>query len=112
MIPSKGETRILIVDDDVAVRNTMYEYITTAGYYSKAVPCAEDALDILGTDNFHVVITDIMLPAMSGLELTRLIKINNTSDVIVMTGYSDDYSYEEYYLPTLIKRLFKRYIYL
>ncbi len=95
MIPSKGETRILIVDDDVAVRNTMYEYITTAGYYSKAVPCAEDALDILDKDNFHVVVTDIMLPAMGGLELTRLIKRNNTSDVIVMTGYSDDYSYEE-----------------
>ncbi len=95
MVPSKAETRILIVDDDVAVRSTMHEYITTAGYSSEAVACAEDALESLAKDNFHVVIADIMLPGMGGLELTKLIKRDNASDVIVMTGYSDDYSYEE-----------------
>jgi diguanylate cyclase (GGDEF)-like protein len=91
----KADTRILIVDDDVAVRNTMHEYIKAAGYYSEAVSCAEEALEFLGKDNFHVVVTDIMLPAMGGLELTKLIKRDNASDVIVMTGYSDDFSYEE-----------------
>ena len=95
MVLPKAETRILIVDDEVAVRNTMHEYITTAGYYSEAVACAEDALELLETDSFHVVITDIMLPGMGGLELTKLIKRDNASDVIVMTGYSDVYSYEE-----------------
>ena len=78
-----------------AVRNTMHEYIKTVGYYSEAVSCAEEALELMGKDNFHVVVTDIMLPAMGGLELTKLIKKDNASDVIVMTGYSDDYSYEE-----------------
>jgi len=95
MAPSKADTRILIVDDEVDVRNTMYEYIKTAGYYAEAVSCAEEALESLGKDNFHVVVTDIMLPAMGGLELTKLIKRDNVSDVIVMTGYSDDFSYEE-----------------
>jgi diguanylate cyclase (GGDEF)-like protein len=95
MALSKADTRILIVDDDVAVRNTMYEYITAAGYYSEAVSCAEEALESLEKDNFHVVVTDIMLPAMGGLELTKIIKRDNASDVIVMTGYSDDFSYEE-----------------
>jgi diguanylate cyclase (GGDEF)-like protein len=95
MASSKADPRILIVDDDVAVRNTMFEYIKTAGYYCEAVSCAEEALESLGKDNFHVVVTDIMLPAMGGLELTKLIKRDNASDVIVMTGYSDDFSYEE-----------------
>ena len=95
MALSKTDTRILIVDDDVAVRTTMHEYIKTAGYYSETVSCAEEALELLGRDHFHVVVTDIMLPAMGGLELTKLIKRDNASDVIVMTGYSDDYSYEE-----------------
>ena len=65
------------------------------GIIAEAVSCAEEALESLGKDNFHVVVTDIMLPAMGGLELTKLIKRDNASDVIVMTGYSDDFSYEE-----------------
>jgi len=95
MALSPADTRILIVDDDVAVRNTMYEYIKTAGYIPETVSCAEEALELLRKHNFHVVITDIILPAMGGLELTKLVKKDNASDVIVMTGYSDDYSYEE-----------------
>jgi diguanylate cyclase (GGDEF)-like protein len=95
MAPAKKKVQILIVDDDVAVRNTMNEYINTAGYESDAVSCAEEALERLEKKSFHVVITDIILPAMGGLDLTKIIKKDNDSDVIVMTGYSDDYSYEE-----------------
>ncbi len=93
-IPSK-DIHILIVDDDKNVRNTMNEYVIAAGYSSRAVSCAEEALELLESNTFQVVITDIILPAMGGLELTKTIKKDNDSDVIVMTGYSDDYSYEE-----------------
>jgi len=95
MVRSKANTRVLVVDDDEDVRNTMNEYIQAAGYNSKAVSCAEEALEILKKDEFQVIITDINLPAMGGLELTKSIRQNNDSDVIVMTGYGDDYSYEE-----------------
>ena len=92
---SNTNRRILIVDDDSAVRRTMKEYIQNAGYSSEAVSCAEEALELLEKESFQVVITDIKLPAMGGLELTKTIKMDKDSDVIVMTGYSDDYSYEE-----------------
>jgi diguanylate cyclase (GGDEF)-like protein len=95
MVRSKSNTRVLIVDDDEAVRNTMNEYIQAAGYNSEAVSCAEAALEIMQKDEFQVIITDIILPAMGGLELTKSIRKNNDSDVIVMTGYGDEYSYEE-----------------
>jgi diguanylate cyclase (GGDEF)-like protein len=95
MANSAPKTRVLIVDDDEAVRNTMNEYIQTAGYDSEAVSCAEEALELMKKDDFQVIITDIILPAMGGLELTKSIRKHNDSDVIVMTGYSDDYSYEE-----------------
>ncbi len=95
MARSIGNTRVLVVDDDEAVRNTMNEYIQTAGYHSEAVSCAEEALELMKKDEFQVIITDIILPAMGGLELTKSIRKNKNSDVIVMTGYSDDYSYEE-----------------
>jgi len=95
MVRSKGNTRVLIVDDDEAVRSTMNEYIQTAGYNSEAVSCAEEAIETIKKDEFQVIITDIILPAMGGLELTKSIKKTNDTDVIVMTGYGDEYSYEE-----------------
>jgi diguanylate cyclase (GGDEF)-like protein len=95
MVRSKDNTRVLIVDDDEAVRSTMNEYIQTAGYDSEAVSCAEEALETIKKNEFQVIITDIILPAMGGLELTKSIKKTNDTDVIVMTGYGDDYSYEE-----------------
>jgi diguanylate cyclase (GGDEF)-like protein len=95
MTRSIANKRILIVDDDQVVRNTMSEYIKNAGFKAEAVSCAEEALELVEKETFQVVITDIKLPAMGGLELTKSIKKENDSDVIVMTGYSDDYSYEE-----------------
>lgn len=95
MVRSKDNTRVLIVDDDEAVRSTMNEYIQTAGYDSEAVSCAEEALETIKKNEFQVIITDIILPAMGGLELTKSIKKAHDTDVIVMTGYGDEYSYEE-----------------
>ena len=89
------DAHILIVDDDAAIRESMDEFVGMAGFRSSTAASAEDALDILDHDYFDVVITDIMLPGMDGLELTDRIKKKHEIDVIVMTGYSGDYSYEE-----------------
>ena len=86
---------ILIVDDDLSIRNTMQEYIKNAGFASQTASTAEEALELIRINKYAVVITDIRLPGMGGLELTKVIKKDNGSDVIVVTGYSDDYSYEE-----------------
>ena len=95
-MPNAGkENNILIVDDEIGVRNSMHEFIEMAGYHSTIASSAEEAIDLLKKNNIQVVITDIMLPGMGGLELTKLIKRKFNSDVIVMTGYSGDYSYEE-----------------
>ena len=95
MAKSNKYFQILIVDDDRSVRTTINEYIQSAGYSSQTAASAEEALELIKKNSYHVVITDIILPAMGGLELTKVIKKNNGSDVIVVTGYSDDYSYEE-----------------
>jgi two-component system, cell cycle response regulator len=86
---------ILIVEDDLAVRNSMAEFITITGFDCQVASSAEEAIDILKTTEFQVVITDIMMPGMDGLELTDIIKKDYDIDVIVMTGYSGQYSYEE-----------------
>ncbi len=86
---------ILIVDDESTVRHPMNEFIKLSGYNSFEAASAEEAIDILKTNSIQVVITDIMLPEMGGFELTELIRKEYDSDVIVITGYSDIYSYEE-----------------
>jgi len=88
-------TNILIVDDDLSIRNTIQEYINNAGFVSQTASTAEEALELIKNNKYAVVITDIRLPGMGGLELTKVIKKDNGADVIVVTGYSDDYSYEE-----------------
>jgi len=92
---SKTDTSILIVDDDPDIRSSIHEFIGMAGYKSFEASSAEQALEILKTNTIHVVLTDIRLQGMDGLELTDLIKNSYDTDVIVMTAYIGDYSYEE-----------------
>ena len=89
------KVRVLIVDDDLGIGDSMRQFIEMAGYEAVAVQNAEDALQYLKGNRMQIVITDIMLPGLDGLELTDLVKKDYDTDVIVMTGYSEDYSYEE-----------------
>jgi diguanylate cyclase (GGDEF)-like protein len=87
--------QILIVDDDAAIRDSMLEFIKRSGYNAQTVSSAEEAIELLKSTRVDLVITDIILPGRNGLQLTDLIKQNYDIDIIVMTGYSENYSYEE-----------------
>jgi len=90
------DTKILIVDDDAAIRNSLHEFILISGFTAYKASSSEEALELLKDQTIHVIITDIILPGMGGLDLTEYVK--NTyreTAIIVMTGYSGDYSYEE-----------------
>ncbi len=86
---------ILIVDDDLSIKKSVEVYLNLLSYDIQSAENASQAIEILKTFKADIVLTDIMMQGMDGLELTRLIKNNYDADVIVMTGYSADYSYEE-----------------
>jgi diguanylate cyclase (GGDEF)-like protein len=86
--------RILIVDDKPEVRESMCDYMALAGFVAESASSAEDALELLKHTDVDIVITDIVLPGLGGLDLTRQVKKAHRADVIVMTGYSDNFSYE------------------
>jgi diguanylate cyclase (GGDEF)-like protein len=86
---------ILIVDDESTIRDAMGEFLRMEKYKVDTVQSAEKALEFLKTCEVDVVITDILMPGMDGLELTDIIKRDHDIDVIVITGYSANYSYED-----------------
>ncbi|MBW2598233.1 MAG: diguanylate cyclase, partial [Deltaproteobacteria bacterium] len=86
---------VLIVDDDTEIKDSMHEFITKSGYNCITASSAEEAVELLKSNHVNVAIADIMLPGKDGLELTDIMKQNHDIDVIVMTGYSNEYSYEE-----------------
>ncbi|PIE61603.1 MAG: diguanylate cyclase response regulator [Desulfobacterales bacterium] len=86
---------ILIVDDDLSVKESVKAYLKLMSYNVQSADNALQAIEILKTFQADIVLTDIMMQGMDGLKLTRFVKHNYDADVIVMTGYSADYSYEE-----------------
>ena len=88
-------TKILVVEDDTAIRGLIHMYLEKSGFESFAANSAEEAIDILEDQIIGIVLTDIQLPGLNGLELTKIIRRKYHSDVIIMTGYSLDYTIEE-----------------
>jgi putative two-component system response regulator len=86
---------ILVVDDDNDIRNILYYGITTAGYRCLTAESAEAALTILDSEPVEVVISDIQMGGMSGIELCRDIKARFDADVIIITGLVNNFAYEE-----------------
>ncbi|RJP80537.1 MAG: diguanylate cyclase [Desulfobacteraceae bacterium] len=86
---------VLIVDDDPAIRDSMCEYLEMEGFKTDTLASGEEAIDFLKRTHTDIVVTDIMMLGMNGLELTDIIKKEYDTDVIVMTGYSGEHSYEE-----------------
>jgi diguanylate cyclase (GGDEF)-like protein len=94
-MPNNMRTKILVVEDDTAIRGLIHMYLEKSGFESFAANSAEKALDILEDQEIGIVLTDIQLPGLNGLELTKIIRRKYHSDVIIMTGYSLDYTIEE-----------------
>jgi DNA-binding NtrC family response regulator len=82
--------RILVVDDEPIICQQLGRLYTHTGYEVTVVYSAEEALDRLEARNIDLVVTDIRLGGMSGIELTRRIQeMYPDVPVIVVTGYAD-----------------------
>jgi DNA-binding NtrC family response regulator len=80
---------ILIVDDEFSVRDSLYNWFKTEGYRADTAENGMEALKKLQEHRWDIVLLDIKMPGMDGVELQRHIKkIDNTIIVIMITAYA------------------------
>jgi DNA-binding NtrC family response regulator len=80
--------KILVVDDEKSILLLLREALTQWGYQVTCAGSATEALELLNTELFDALVTDIRMPDMSGLDLLREIKKKDESlEVVMMTGY-------------------------
>jgi len=86
---NKNTSHILVVDDDDRIRELVKQYLEESNFL---VTTAKDALDAkkkLEILKFDIMILDIMMPGESGLSLTKEIKKNNSTPIILLTAKSE-----------------------
>ncbi|MCX7975192.1 MAG: sigma-54 dependent transcriptional regulator [Candidatus Aminicenantes bacterium] len=80
--------RILVIDDEISICSTLKAILEDEGYEVKTVETAEDGLNLLRQQPFDLVMLDIWLPEMNGLEALSRIKENEENlQVIIISGH-------------------------
>ncbi len=81
--------RILIVDDNREIRTILEEYLKEEGYAAEGAGNGREALQKHGVKPFDLIITDLNMPGMTGLELIKEIgKEESITEFIIITGYA------------------------
>ncbi len=89
MLFNKKQARILVVDDDKRLADDMVEYLSIYGYQAVAAYGGREALAKFEQGDFQLVITDLKMPEMDGMELLDAVKkLDSRVMVMVITGYS------------------------
>lgn len=87
---------VLLVDDDEGIREVLQEIVELFGFTSKTARNAEESLQLLAHEPFDLMISDIRMPNMDGMELLKKAKKNHPDlDIIMITGFSADYSFND-----------------
>jgi len=82
------KVNILLIDDEIEFIETLSERLELRGYNSEIAEDGETGISMITTKDFDVVILDLMMPGLSGLDTLRQIKaIDKKLPVILLTGH-------------------------
>jgi putative two-component system response regulator len=80
-------SRILVIDDEDVIRSLMLEILESAGHEVVGAETAERALELLEESEFELVVSDVVMPGLSGLELLGAVRAHRASlPVVLVTG--------------------------
>lgn len=84
----QSKPRLLIVDDELLIRDLLYDYFAARDFDIAVADCGQKALTLLAESEFDTVILDVKMPGMDGLQLTDKIREDGSNvPIIIITGY-------------------------
>jgi two-component system response regulator HydG len=85
---NRPRAQILVVDDDKTMRDACHQILTRQGFQVEEAPSARQGLGLLERSSFDVILLDLVMPDLDGLETLKKIKsVDNDCEVIIITGY-------------------------
>jgi len=89
-MPDQPLANILVVDDSEAICKALHDVLTLSGYAVRTAPSGERAMQILETAQMDLIISDLKMSGMSGLQLLRMVKERHPSlPFVILTGFGD-----------------------
>jgi heterodisulfide reductase subunit A len=84
-----GRFRILVVDDELIVRESLRDTLSEEGFQVEAADSGPRAVEMLAAESFHLMLTDIKMPGMDGVELLKAARAAHPDlSVLMMTAYA------------------------
>jgi two-component system, OmpR family, response regulator RegX3 len=110
--------RLLLVEDDTAITDAVAYALRAEGFDTESVTTGEDALERIGETEYDVVVLDLMLPGISGVEVCRRLRRSSTVPILMVTARTaevdvvlgleagaDDYVQKPFSMPELVSRI-------
>ncbi len=104
-VTTDGRCRVLLIDDEDAVRNATARLLGRRGYDVSTAASGREGLDLLDTEAFDVVVTDLLMPgeASGRAVLDELARTHPSTAAVVITGYSGADAADDVGAPVLTK---------
>jgi two-component system, OmpR family, KDP operon response regulator KdpE len=110
--------RVLVVDDEPQIRRVLRSALAARGYEVQDVPTGEDALECLRQSRFDLILLDVNMPGIGGLQACREIRAGSAAAIIMLTvsdseedkvaaldAGADDYVTKPFGMPELLARI-------
>ena len=83
------QKKIMVVDDEAGIRNLLFEVLSGEGFRVKLAKDGQDSIDKMKNHHFDLLLTDLNMPRMDGIDLLRTMKKKRRKEIIIiMTGES------------------------
>jgi CheY-like chemotaxis protein len=103
--------KILVVDDERGIRYLLSDVLSDAGFEVSIAKDGQESLDQLERNRFDLVITDINMPRLGGIEMLKRMKLDGRKEkVIIMTADLLELKFEETEVPHVVKKFQKPFM--